>query len=72
MQITSAEEGRLHQYLRHEAEGIDDKCGGLESICLWRWPIPAAYHLQFLYRYCTRLKKMLFEDGMHINVKINK
>lgn len=51
MQITSREEGKPHQYLGHEAYGIDDKCGSLESIVLYRQSIPEAYHLHFLYCY---------------------
>lgn len=51
MQITSREEGKPHQYHGHEAYGIDDKCGSLESIGLYRRSIPEAYHLHFLYCY---------------------
>lgn len=47
MQITSREEGKPHQYHGHEAYGIDDECGSLESIGLYRRSISEAYQLHF-------------------------
>lgn len=48
MQITSREEGKPHQYHRLHAHGIDDECGSLESIGLYRRSISEAYQYTFL------------------------